>query len=112
MSLTIDWIVRAEKFPSVGVVELHADTAGGVTVTSSVHQVDPSELLGVAPAGGVGPHITVPQHVRHLEVSGDLVDTVLRAHTRLTLGNVVLSGIGLSLIIHPQEVLVRGRAVL
>ena len=57
----------------------------------------------------LGPH---PQHVGHLEVCGDLVDTVLRADPRGALGNVVLPGIGLGLVVHPQQVLVRGRDLL
>ena len=59
VSLAIVGVVSTEELPSVGVVELHADTAGGVAVASSVVQVDPSELLGVSPAVRVGPHITV-----------------------------------------------------
>ena len=59
MSLAIDRVVSTEEFASVSVVEFHADTAGSVAVASSVDQVDPSELLSVAPAVGVGPHITV-----------------------------------------------------
>ena len=124
MSLTIDRIVSTEELAGVRVVELHTDTAGCVAVTSSVDEVDPSELLGVSPAVRVGPHIAVlvtsvsvrrvlltiisphPQHVRHLEVSCDLMDAVLRAHGWVALGNVVLARIGLRLVVHPQQVLV------
>ena len=59
MSLTVERVVGTEELPSISVVELHTDTAGGVAVAASVHQVDPSELLGVAPAVWVRPHITV-----------------------------------------------------
>ena len=67
------------------------DAAGSVAVASGVHQVDPVVLLGVAPAVGVGPHVTVLHHVRHLEVGGDLVHAVLCWSARVALRNVVLS---------------------
>ena len=60
-------------------------------ITGSINQIDAIIVLGVPPAGGAGGDVAVLHHVGHLEVSGDLVDTVLSRGSFLALSHVILS---------------------
>ena len=61
------------------------------TLTCSVDKIDAVIVLCVSPASRTAGHVTVLQHVGHLEVGGDLVDAVLGRSPFRALGNVVLS---------------------
>ena len=67
------------------------NTTWGVTVASSVDQVDAIVVLGVSPTIRIGPHIAILHHIGNLEVGGDLMHAVLCWSARVALRNVVLS---------------------
>ena len=60
MSVAILGIMTAQQHPSVSVIQLHADAAGGVAVARSVDQLHTSEVRDSrAPAVRVGADITI-----------------------------------------------------
>ena len=60
MCLPVDGVVAAEEHAGVGVVQLHAEAAGGVAVPRRVDQLHPRVLRDVRPpAVGVRADITV-----------------------------------------------------
>ena len=63
----------------------------GVNNTCSINKIDAIVVLGVPPACWTTRDVAVLHHVGHLEVSRDLVDTVLGRASLGTLRYVVLS---------------------